>query len=196
MKSIKFYIIFSIIIFAVFGLTFAFLITANTFDFSERVQAASFFHLFEDAEENDEEVEEEPEAEEENDEEEAELEDDDKGVSFILEVENTKVSSGDSIDAKLKLKNNTENTHAFSFRTGQKFDLELLDEDGESVYKWSRGQVFTQAEEILKLESGEKETWSASIRTAELRRGEYTLNGWLTDAGKSLQTESLSVTVE
>ena len=119
-----------------------------------------------------------------------------RGMHLVLVPETRKVSRGDSFEVEVKLKNFTERTASFTFNTGQKFELELLDEGGSVVFKWSRGKMFTQAIERIELEAGEVVSWSARVNTSGLKSGIYSLEGWLTDQRKSLTAKPVEIEIK
>ncbi len=118
------------------------------------------------------------------------------GMHFTLSPETKEISRGDSFEVKVELKNFTDRTASFTFNTGQKFELELLDEDDSVVFKWSRGQMFTQAIERIELEPGEVKNWTARVNTSGLRSGSYRLKGWLTDQRKSLTADPVEIEIK
>jgi len=119
-----------------------------------------------------------------------------RGMHLVLAPETRKVSRGDSFEVEVKLKNFTERTASFTFNTGQKFELELLDEEDSVVFKWSRGKMFTQAIERIEVEAGEIKSWSARVNTSGLKSGSYSLEGWLTDQRKSLTAEPVEIEIK
>ena len=71
---------------------------------------------------------------------------------------------GDVMHVTLKLTNtNPEKLMHITYSTSQKFDLEILSEDGLVVYKWSKGRVFAQVITSITLNPGETIEQSFSI---------------------------------
>ncbi len=118
------------------------------------------------------------------------------GLHLILSPEAKEISRGDSFEVKVELRNFTDRKASFTFNTGQKFELELVDDEGSVVFKWSRGQMFTQAIQRIELEPGEIKTWTARINTSGLRSESYRLEGWLTDQRKSLTAEPVEIEIK
>jgi len=118
------------------------------------------------------------------------------GMQLVLSPETREISRDDSFEVEVKLKNLTEKTASFTFKTGQKFELELLDDEGSVVFKWSRSKIFTQVIEKIELEPGEVRSWKAWVITIGLRSGKYRLEGWLTDQRESLTAEPVEIKIK
>ena len=105
-------------------------------------------------------------------------------------------ADAEELEVSIILSNPTDRAQRYTFNSGQKFDLELIDQNGRTVYHWSRGQMFTQAIEHLTLEPGEKEEWQVKIPVEGLSSGEYTLEAYLTDRERSQRAEEVKITIE
>ncbi len=55
------------------------------------------------------------------------------------------ISHGDRIDFTLSVANNTKKTVELRFPTSQTHDFKVLDTNGNVVWQWSKGRIFTQA---------------------------------------------------
>ena len=117
-------------------------------------------------------------------------------IQLILEPEQKEISFGENLKIEIVLANRTSSDRNFVFNTGQKYDLRLIDEEGETAYKWSQGQVFTQAREELNISAGKEKVWQVQLNTTRLQRGEYKLEGWLTDRRESLKTEPVEILIK
>ena len=53
-------------------------------------------------------------------------------------------ADGPTLTAHLAIRNKTSDPIALTFFSGQMYDLEIRDEDGAVVFRWSKGKVFTQ----------------------------------------------------
>jgi hypothetical protein len=100
--------------------------------------------------------------------------------------------------ARLTVRNDHADPLRIQFPTGQIFDLTIRNTQGEAFYRWSDGQVFTQAEQVLEL-VGERNNviklrLSESNSGAPLPPGNYIAEGWLTTNGT--QTFRASVSFE
>ncbi len=89
--------------------------------------------------------------------------------------------------ARLSLRNTSDKPVRLAFSSGQRYDLELKNERGEVVYRWSEGRAFTMelGEEII--EPGER-NYVVTVRLADkegkpLAQGKYTAVGWITTMG-------------
>lgn len=71
---------------------------------------------------------------------------------------------GDVMYVTLKLTNiNSEKMMHITYFTSQKFDFEILDKEGNVVYKWSKGRMFSQVVTSMILDPGESIEQSFSI---------------------------------
>jgi hypothetical protein len=95
----------------------------------------------------------------------------DDGIEFTYVVEN----SGDSaVD--------------LTFMSGKKFDVAVTD-DGEEVWRWSHGRMFTQAIEEMSLKPGEELSFSGTWDDAD--PGTYEATGTL-----AAQSETVEATTD
>ncbi|MBD1380577.1 BsuPI-related putative proteinase inhibitor [Metabacillus arenae] len=78
-----------------------------------------------------------------------------KEVQFSV---NAKESS-EYVDFDMKILNNTEEQINMEFRSGQKYEIRVLNESGKEVYRYSKGRMFTQAIQNQQLAPGEKQTY-------------------------------------
>jgi hypothetical protein len=90
--------------------------------------------------------------------------------------------------ARLSLRNTTDQPVTLSFSSGQRYDLELRDERGNVVYRWSDGRAFTMVMGEENFGPGEK-NYVVVVRLADkqgqpLAPGKYTAVGWITTSGQ------------
>ena len=86
--------------------------------------------------------------------------------------------------ARLTLRNTTGQPVPLTFASGQRYDLELRNERGEAVYRWSDGQAFTMIFGEQSFGPGET-NYTIVVRLADkegkaLPPGRYVAEGWLT----------------
>jgi hypothetical protein len=79
--------------------------------------------------------------------------------------------SFDKNKAVFEVKNQTENVVQLQLSSGQQFDLWITDENGNQVYHWAEGKMFTQALMTKTLKQGESLTYE--IEYPELAPGKY-----------------------
>jgi hypothetical protein len=84
----------------------------------------------------------------------------------------------------LRLRNNSSLPLRLQFATGQEYDVAVMDEQGETVWKWSDGQFFTEAlhEKTIARDS------TVSVTLPQLildKPGNYTVNAWITTIGEN-----------
>jgi hypothetical protein len=94
---------------------------------------------------------------------------------------------GDPMTVVLRVTNATNHMRSLEFRTSQRYDFILLDENDEEVYRWSTGQAFLQVlgEEVL--EAGQQRAWE-EVLSAPTEPGEYRLQGVIPAAEGRLST--------
>ena len=100
------------------------------------------------------------------------------------------------LEIKVILANNTGEMQNFTFSSGQSYDLKLVNEDDEIVYRWSRNKMFIQAIQQLELEAGENKVWETRVPVSDLSPGVYSMQGWLTARGRRINAEVQEIVVE
>ncbi|MGG3736875.1 BsuPI-related putative proteinase inhibitor [Aeribacillus pallidus] len=98
-------------------------------------------------------------------------------VAGDIEATLTQLTITSPIQFVYEVKNQSEKYVAFTFPTGQTFEHELRNENGELIERYSDGKMFTQAVRMLKLAPGKSFTHMMSF---DLEPGTYTLTVWLT----------------
>lgn len=90
------------------------------------------------------------------------------------------VSAEESMDQavlKLSIQNDTDMKKTFTFPSGQTYELSVTDQEGNEVYRYSKGKMFTQTIRELTLEPGEKkeyqEVWGYRSNGNKAASGEY-----------------------
>ncbi len=91
-----------------------------------------------------------------------------------------------SAEVYLTIQNNTTGDLTYSFRTGQQFEIEILDDAGRVVSKWSRDKAFTQAFNEVKIAPGSAQRFGSPVEFIyddgrPLAQGNYTLRVYLTN---------------
>ncbi|MDQ0351750.1 hypothetical protein J2R98_001567 [Alkalibacillus filiformis] len=117
---------------------------------------------------------EQPNDEEENNEEEL------TGVDALLDqlTFDVDVQPGeDSVKFNMKLTHDGDEDLTLSFSSGQKFEVVVTDPNGEEVYRFSEGMMFTQAIETSELSPGDEmefqDSWDYTKDGARVDSGEY-----------------------
>src|SRR5438067_10769757 len=81
----------------------------------------------------------------------------------------TRPNQTQPLHVALHVRNNDTQPIAFTFNTGQRFDLELLDEQGTVVTKWSLGKEFNQMVETIPLQPHSTLTFDADLNVPRKR---------------------------
>ncbi len=92
-----------------------------------------------------------------------------------------------AMTARISLRHSQPEPLKLTFSSGQTYELVIKDESGKEVYRWSDGQMFTQALREVEFPAGEK-NWMVTVRLAgrdgnPLPQGKYTTEAWLTTTG-------------
>ena len=86
--------------------------------------------------------------------------------------------------ARLTLRNNTSQPVVLTFGSGQRYDLELKNERGEVVYRWSDGMMFTMLFGQERFGPGETNYTIVHKLAGQdgkpLPTGKYVAEGWIT----------------
>jgi len=109
------------------------------------------------------------------------------GTGFGLTIDRTTYparGNGDSQEmiARLTLRNGQEEPLSVTFPSGQRFDLQIWNNRGESVYTWSADKLFLQAMETIVIRPREEKNWVVDVPLAALPEGRYAVKAWLTSS--------------
>ena len=98
---------------------------------------------------------------------------------MTLSLDQAVYASADSpaMTARLTIRNAAFNPVTLTYLSGQIYDLEIMNEKGDVVYRWSTGKVFPQIvfDDVV---DGEKDYWIAAS-LAGLPVGNYVAQAWL-----------------
>jgi hypothetical protein len=96
------------------------------------------------------------------------------------------VASIPRFTARLTLRNTTDKPVTLDFTSGQRYDLEIKDEKGAVVYRWSDGRAFTLALGRETVGPGEKNYVVLERLVGKdgtpLPQGKYTAEAWITNS--------------
>jgi len=68
-----------------------------------------------------------------------------KGITCYLTTDRRQYQPGETIVMQMKIANPTEKPVKLQFTSGKTYDFAVRDQAGQEVWRWSAGQVFTQA---------------------------------------------------
>lgn len=116
-------------------------------------------------------------------------------VGISLETSHVTYPVGAPIRLTLRVYNYTGQSLALDFRNGQRFDFEILDSQGNEVWRWPGDKFFTQAlgQETIGPD-GPELVYRAEF-TGELRPGNYFIKGELTSVDSRFSAE-ISVVIQ
>ncbi len=104
-------------------------------------------------------------------------------ISVSLALDHAAYSASDSatLNARLSIRNSTAEPEVLTFPSGQLYDLEIRDEQGNVVYQWSRGKLFPQVITTLQLQF--EKDYPIAAPLAGLPPGKYIVQAWLAVQG-------------
>ena len=94
--------------------------------------------------------------------------------------------SGEPIRIIFEVFNYTPTPVRFDFTSGQRYDLVIEDRQGNEVWRWSAGRMFTMALGQETLEPAKPRLTYEAEYTARLEPGRYKIKGLLTDVSRRI----------
>ncbi len=101
-------------------------------------------------------------------------------LAVILTTDKTTYAAGQPVKITLTATNKSHSTADLLFGSGQSYDIFVTDRSGKTVWRWSKGMVFTMAVRNVSLPAGQSLKFSAIWKPA--RPGKYLIRGRLTSA--------------
>ncbi len=101
-----------------------------------------------------------------------------------LELDRDVYASSDTLTARLNIRNSTGDPSTpgvLSFSSAQMYDLEIRDDRGQVLARWSRGKTFAQIVSELQIE--DQKEYVLTLPLEKLPRGHYVAYGWFTADG-------------
>ncbi|MUV37307.1 hypothetical protein JNUCC1_01113 [Lentibacillus sp. JNUCC-1] len=111
---------------------------------------------------------------------------------FILKENNEKSDGIRTINYTVK--NDSAKRVKLEFSSSMKYDFYITDENGNEVYRDSKGKSYLQVLQYIDLGSGEAETFK--LKLPELDPGEYTLTAKLAAKGYGNKGSSIEISVK
>ena len=102
-------------------------------------------------------------------------------LSTDLELDSDVYAQSGTLHARLMIRNEGTEPVTLAFPSGQLYDLELHDGEGNVVYRWSQGRTFSQAAASLQIQF--EKDYPISVPLAQLKPGRYVAQAWLTVDG-------------
>jgi hypothetical protein len=104
-------------------------------------------------------------------------------ITTSLSLDSAVYSAGESaaLEARLIVRNTTGDTVSLSFGSSQVYDLEIRNEKGAVVYRWSAGKSFAQV--ITDFDLVEEREFAISASLKDLPAGKYVAQAWLVAIG-------------
>jgi hypothetical protein len=110
------------------------------------------------------------------------------GVQVALRSDRAQYKPSEPVRLTFTVRNDGSAPATFEFRSGQRFDLVVLDPQGQQVWQWSAGQFFVQVLGSVTLPPGQSWSFEATwdqrdARSAPVAPARYRIEGWLTASG-------------
>lgn len=102
-------------------------------------------------------------------------------LSTGLALDQAVYAASATLNARLSIRNSTTDPVSLTFPTGQIYDLEIRDDQGNAVYLWSKNKVFPQMVTTLQLQY--EKDYMIAAPLAGLPPGKYVAQGWLAVEG-------------
>lgn len=108
-----------------------------------------------------------------------------KELAFGVTLDSAAYRRGDTISARLTLRNTQPEILSLTFPSGQDYELVIQNESGREVYRWSDGRAFTQAIRMITIQGERNWVILAPIGPggADLTAGNYTATASLAVSG-------------
>lgn len=103
-------------------------------------------------------------------------------LAFTLTTTRATWAPGDTVVAALDLVNRGGGEAVLSFNSGQRYDLALTAESGDTLWRWSNERGFIQVLGEEHLAAGASLHWEEPV-ALPAAPGRYLLSAWVTSAG-------------
>ena len=103
-------------------------------------------------------------------------------LAFTLTATRASWAPGDTVIAVLDLANRGGGEAVLQFTSGQRYDLALLGESGDTLWRWSNERGFIQVLGEERLATGAARHWEEPV-VLPAAPGRYLLSAWLTSPG-------------
>lgn len=100
-------------------------------------------------------------------------------LAFTLTTTRATRAPGDTVVAVLELVNQGGGEAVLPFTSGQRYDLALLAEAGDTLWRWSNERGFIQALGEERLAAGTSLHWEEAV-VLPMAPGRYLLTAWIT----------------
>ena len=100
-------------------------------------------------------------------------------LAFTLTTARATRAPGDTVVAVLQLVNQGGSEAAVPFTSGQRYDLALVAEAGDTLWRWSNERGFIQALGEERLAPGTSLHWEEAV-VLPMAPGRYLLTAWIT----------------
>ena len=99
---------------------------------------------------------------------------------------NLAVDVGEQVELTLEVANASEKRIELRFPNGQTHDMAVLDASGREVWRWSKGRLFTSADQNRIVGTGEVVTFGGKVKQ-DLPAGSYTAVATLTSSNHPVE---------
>lgn len=121
-----------------------------------------------------------------------------RGLRYTLATNKTEYRQGEPVSITLTKTNAGGSTITLRYRTGQRFDFIARRSNGQVVWRWSSGQMFTQQTARINLSPGENQVFRAAWnqrnnRGLQVEPGTFTIAG--INMAEGLENREVSTTI-
>lgn len=112
--------------------------------------------------------------------------------SVSLTAEPGVVESGEGVSLTLVVRNLSEEGRTLELASSQTYDFVAFEKDGEEVWRWSSGMMFTQVIGSVTIQARGSKVYKVSWSMAGFQPGTYTVEGYflgLKDVRPSVEVE-------
>jgi hypothetical protein len=110
-------------------------------------------------------------------------------VRLAVRTDRSGYAPGDSLVVVLTLTNPEADTAVFRFATGQRFDVEVRDADGQLVWRWAQGMMFMQMLGAVRVPPGDSVVYRVPA-VAPAGPGRYTVVGRIPATDQALEARA------
>ncbi|NIP59516.1 MAG: hypothetical protein GWM92_10830 [Gemmatimonadetes bacterium] len=117
------------------------------------------------------------------------------GLAVTLTTDRSAYAVGAPISMTLRVENESAELIAFEFTSAQRYDFLVMDSEGDELWRWSEGRMFTMALGTETVEPGETLAYTETLGEGLPEPGRYRIEGVLT-ARDRRASASLVIRVE
>lgn len=107
-------------------------------------------------------------------------------LGITLATDKATYAPGEAVAMRLAVFNRAPDPVHVEFRTGQRFDFAIMDANGEELWRWSAGRMFSQMLGTEALGPEAPQRVYEAVFDGTLAPGRYVVRGWLTSSNRPM----------